>query len=83
MKHPIPNLANASALLWHALKDINWVGFYLMQDGQLILGPFQGKPAYTYLSERASAARRSRRTGPRVADVHQFPGHIACDSVQL
>jgi L-methionine (R)-S-oxide reductase len=82
VKHPIPNLANASALLWHALKDINWVGFYLMQDGQLILGPFQGKPACIYIPVGkgvCGTAVAENRT-VRVADVHQFPGHIACDS---
>jgi GAF domain-containing protein len=78
----IPNLANASALLWMALKDINWAGFYLMKNGELLLGPFQGKPACIHIPVgrgvcgAAAAEGRTRL----VDDVHQFPGHIACDS---
>jgi GAF domain-containing protein len=78
----IPNLANASALLWMALKDINWAGFYLMKNGELLLGPFQGKPACIHIPVGrgvCGAAAAEGRT-QLVDDVHQFPGHIACDS---
>ena len=57
--HKIANLANASALLWQTLEDINWAGFYLMEDGRLVLGPFQGKPACIEIpSEKVFAVRR-------------------------
>lgn len=79
---PIPNLANASALLWQGLENINWVGFYLMDDGQLLLGPFQGKPACVYIPAGkgvcGNAVKENRSL--RVDDVHEFPGHIACDA---
>lgn len=78
----ISNLANISALLNQFLEEINWVGFYLMDQGQLVLGPFQGLPACTTISlERGvcGAAARNREV-MRIADVHQFPGHIACDA---
>ncbi len=78
----IPNLANASALLWMALKDVNWAGFYLMKNGELLLGPFQGRPACIHIPVGrgvCGAAAAEGRT-QRVDDVHQFPGHIACDS---
>jgi GAF domain-containing protein len=79
---PIPNLANTSALLWHALKDINWAGFYLMEDGQLLLGPFQGRPACIYIAIGRGVCGTAVAEGRTqlVDDVHQFPGHIACDS---
>jgi L-methionine (R)-S-oxide reductase len=77
----VPLLSNASALLWQALPDINWAGFYLMRGGRLVLGPFQGKPACIHIAlDRGvcgAAAREDRIQ--RVADVHEFPGHIACD----
>lgn len=82
VKHPIPNLANTSALLWYALRDINWAGFYLMHEGQLLLGPFQGKPACIYIPVGkgvCGTAVAENRT-VRVPNVHEFPGHIACDS---
>lgn len=75
------NLANASALLWQELKDINWAGFYKMMDGKLVLGPFQGKPACILIPVGrgvCGTAVAEDRT-QLVADVHQFPGHIACD----
>lgn len=78
----IANLANISAALNDALDQINWVGFYLMKDGELVLGPFQGHPACVRLSLDkgvCAAAARSLQT-VRVDDVHQFPGHIACDA---
>ena len=74
-------LANASAFLNELLTDINWVGFYLLQDGALRLGPFQGKPACTRISVGigvCGTAIAENRT-QLVADVHTFPGHIACD----
>lgn len=79
---PVANLANASALLWLALPELNWVGFYL-DDGQggLVLGPFQGRPACTRIGPGrgvCGAAAAARRT-VLVPDVHAFPGHIACD----
>ena len=78
----VPLLSNASALLWEHLSDINWAGFYLMRGGRLVLGPFQGKLACVHIDLNrgvCGAAARENRT-QRVADVHAFPGHIACDS---
>lgn len=81
-KEPIPNLANASALLWMGLKDINWAGFYLMKDGELLLGPFQGKPACIHIPVGRGVCGEAAAQGRTlcVDDVHQFPGHIACDT---
>lgn len=80
--HKISNLANASALLWISLENINWVGFYLIEDNKLILGPFQGKPACIEIPMGkgvcGTAAKEDRTV--LVPDVHKFPGHIACDS---
>ncbi|MDF2907859.1 MAG: hypothetical protein K0R34_3180 [Herbinix sp.] len=80
--HVIPNLSNASALLNGALKDINWVGFYLMKDNELLLGPFQGKPACIHipLGKGVCGSAVSQNKTQLVKDVHSFPGHIACDS---
>lgn len=82
-KHPLPNLSNAAALLWQALDQINWVGFYLVagQD-MLLLGPFQGKMACIRIpfSRGVCGAAAREKTTQLVYDVHQFPGHIACDS---
>ncbi|MFC0333349.1 GAF domain-containing protein [Paenibacillus sepulcri] len=79
----IANLANASALLGQFLETINWVGFYLLKDGNtLVLGPFQGLPACTRIAYGKGVCGTSvaeRRT-MRVDDVHLFPGHIACDA---
>lgn len=76
------NLANISALLNLALPKINWVGFYLMHDNELLLGPFQGKPACVHIQMGkgvcGTAALKDKTQV--VKDVHQFPGHIACDS---
>lgn len=79
---PIPNLANASALLWQMLPDLNWVGFYLMEDGALYLGPFQGKTACIRISLGQGVCGNAAQKDQvlRVDDVHQFEGHIACDS---
>ena len=75
------NLANASALLWDSLPNINWAGFYKMEDGALILGPFQGKPACIRIEVGKGVCGTAviQNTTQRVADVHAFPGHIACD----
>ena len=80
--HYIPLLANASALLNDALNDVNWVGFYLMRNGRLVLGPFQGRLACVHIDLNrgvCGAAARLDQT-QRVPDVHAFPGHIACDA---
>lgn len=78
----IPGLANASALLMGALKDINWSGFYLLKKGELLLGPFQGKTACVHIAVGrgvcGTAVKEDRVQ--LVPDVHEFPGHIACDS---
>ena len=79
--YEVANLANASALLWQELPDINWAGFYKMVDGALVLGPFQGKPACIRIPVGrgvCGTAVAQNRT-QLVYDVHQFPGHIACD----
>ena len=79
---PIPNLANASALIWQMLGDINWAGFYLMERDTLYLGPFQGKPACIRIplgqGVCGNAAQKDQIL--RVYYVHEFEGHIACDS---
>ena len=80
--YEIANLSNASALLWAALPDINWCGFYKMVEGQLVLYPFQGKTACVRIRVGmgvCGTAVAEDRT-QLVPDVHQFPGHIACDS---
>lgn len=81
VKHPIANLANASALLWQELENINWAGFYLMKQGMLILGPFQGKPACIEIpvGRGVCGTAVAENATQLVEDVHQFPGHIACD----
>ena len=78
---PVANLANASALLWQYLPDLNWAGFYRMIAGELVLGPFQGKPACLRIAVGAGVcgAAVATRATQLVADVHAFPGHIACD----
>ena len=79
--YEVANLANVSALLWQELPRINWVGFYKMTDGALVLGPFQGKPACIRIEVGkgvCGTAVAEDRT-QLVYDVHQFPGHIACD----
>lgn len=78
----VPLMANAAALLYESMADLNWAGFYLMRGGRLVLGPFQGKTACIHIPLEkgvCGAAAREDRT-QRVADVHAFPGHIACDS---
>ena len=79
--YEVANLANASALLWQEMPDINWVGFYKMTDGALVLGPFQGKPACIKipLGRGVCGSAVAEDAVQLVYDVHQFPGHIACD----
>ena len=80
--YEVANLANASALLWQNLPDINWAGFYKMTDGKLVLGPFQGKPACIIIpvGKGVCGTAVAQDRTQLVADVHEFPGHIACDS---
>ena len=79
---PLPSLANVAALLWDALSDINWAGFYLAKGETLYLGPFQGKTACTVIpfGRGVCGTAAATRQIQVVPDVHQFPGHIACDS---
>jgi GAF domain-containing protein len=78
----IANAANTSALLFDLLPDLNWAGFYLLKDGELVLGPFQGKPACIRipLGRGVCGTAAATRVSQVVADVHAFPGHIACDA---
>lgn len=78
----LANLANASALLYENLENINWAGFYLYKQGELILGPFQGKTACTRIKigKGVCGTAAERKCTLVVRDVHEFPGHIACDS---
>ncbi|MEK3798183.1 GAF domain-containing protein [Peribacillus sp. FSL H8-0477] len=78
----IANLSNASALLNQFLTDINWVGFYLAKEEELVLGPFQGLPACVRIpfGKGVCGTSASERKLMRVEDVHEFPGHIACDA---
>ncbi len=80
--HEVTILANASALLFDTLKEINWAGFYLLDGNTLILGPFQGKPACIKIpmGRGVCGTAASRNETVLVPDVHSFPGHIACDS---
>src|SRR5579872_4895967 len=78
----IANAANTAALLYHSLPDVNWVGFYFLKGGELVLGPFQGKPACVRISlgQGVCGAAAVQRRTLVVPDVQKFPGHIACDS---
>ena len=80
--YEIANLSNAAALLWQELPDINWAGFYKMMDGQLVLYPFQGKPACIRIPVGRGVCGTAVKEDAvqLVPDVHKFPGHIACDS---
>jgi L-methionine (R)-S-oxide reductase len=81
----IANAANTSALVFDALPDINWAGFYFLRNGELVVGPFQGKPACVRIplgKGVCGTAAVSRKTIV-VRDVHEFPGHIACDAASL
>lgn len=78
----VANCANLSALLFHSLPRVNWLGFYLMRDGELVVGPFQGKPACVRIAvgEGVCGTAVAERQTQVVADVEAFPGHIACDA---
>ena len=80
--HEIANLANTSAAIWQAMDRINWVGFYRMEQGRLVLGPFQGKPACIEIpvGRGVCGTAVAEKKTILVEDVHAFPGHIACDS---
>lgn len=80
--HKIANLANASALLWQYLDDVNWAGFYLLEGNRLVLGPFQGKPACIEIPLGKGVCGKAAldKNALVVADVHSFEGHIACDT---
>jgi L-methionine (R)-S-oxide reductase len=79
---PIANMANAAALIWEYLPDLNWAGFYRMLEGELVLGPFQGKAACIRipLGKGVCGVAAASRKMQLVEDVHAFPGHIACDA---
>jgi L-methionine (R)-S-oxide reductase len=79
---PIANMANAAALIWETLPDLNWAGFYRNVDGELVLGPFQGRPACIRIPFGKGVCGVAAETleVQRVEDVHAFPGHIACDA---
>jgi GAF domain-containing protein len=78
----IANSANFSALIFHALPDLNWAGFYFLKEDGLLLGPFQGRPACVRIAvgKGVCGTAASTRTTTIVPNVHEFPGHIACDS---
>ncbi len=80
--HPIANLANAAALLWQSLEQINWCGVYILEGALLVLGPFQGKPACIEIPLGKGVCGTAAKLDQTqlVPDVHRFPGHIACDS---
>lgn len=81
-KDAIANMANVAALIWQAVPELNWAGFYRFDGEELVLGPFQGKSACIRiaLDRGVCGAAASTRTTQRVDDVHAFPGHIACDA---
>jgi len=80
---PIANMANAAALIWESLPDLNWAGFYRNVGGELVLGPFQGRPACIRIpfGSGVCGTAAATRQVQRVDDVHAFPGHIACDAL--
>lgn len=79
---PIANMANVAALIWETLPDLNWAGFYRNVDGELVLGPFQGRPACIRIPFGTGVCGAAAETlqVQRVEDVHAFPGHITCDA---
>jgi L-methionine (R)-S-oxide reductase len=79
---PIANMANAAALIWEYVPDLNWAGFYRLLDNELVLGPFQGKAACIRISLGKGVCGTAAASGKTqlVEDVHAFPGHIACDA---
>ena len=78
----IANAANFSSLVFHSLPDLNWAGFYLLKDGELVLGPFQGQPACVRIAmgKGVCGTAAAKRETVIVPNVHEFPGHIACDT---
>ena len=78
----IANAANFAALIFHSLPDLNWAGFYFVKDDELVLGPFQGRPACVRIAvgKGVCGTAAARRVTTIVPNVHEFPGHIACDS---
>ena len=81
-RDPVANMANLAALLWQFLPALNWAGFYRLVEGELVLGPFIGKPACIRiaLGQGVCGAAAAQGTTQLVPDVHAFPGHIACDA---
>lgn len=81
-RDPVANAANLASLIWHTLPGLNWAGFYLLKAGELVLGPFQGKPACVRIAvgQGVCGAAAARRQTVIVPNVHEFPGHIFCDS---
>ena len=79
---PVANMANAAALIWETLPGLNWAGFYRNVAGELVLGPFQGRPACIRIpfGQGVCGAAAATRQIQRIDDVHAFPGHIACDA---
>jgi L-methionine (R)-S-oxide reductase len=79
---PVANMANCAGVLFHSVPRLNWVGFYLLKGGELVLGPFQGRPACVRIGfgRGVVGTAAEKRTIIRVADVNQFPGHIVCDT---
>lgn len=79
---PVANAANAAAAIYHALPELNWAGFYFLRNEELVLGPFQGRPACVRigLGKGVCGTAAAQRRSLLVPDVHAFPGHIACDS---
>lgn len=82
---PVANMANAAALIWETLPEVNWVGFYRNIGGELVLGPFQGRPACIRIAfgQGVCGAAAASLEAQRVDDVHAFPGHIACDAASV
>ena len=78
----VANMANAASVIFHAVPRLNWVGFYLLKGGEMVLGPFQGRPACVRIAfgRGVVGTAAEKRTVIRVADVNEFPGHIACDT---
>jgi len=81
-KDPIANMANLSALIFNSIENLNWAGFYIYKDKELVLGPFQGLPACVrlQLNKGVCGTAAAQRRTITVADVHAFEGHVACDS---
>ena len=79
---PVANMANCAGVLFYSVPRVNWVGFYLLKGGELVLGPFQGRPACVRIpfGRGVVGTAAEKRSTLRVADVNQFPGHIVCDT---